>query len=92
MTEVEKRLIKAGDLATGAIRAENFPKWAKVTSLPDTDTTITHNVGTVPKFVLAVPAYDSGVFGSVATKSYTASTFVAKASVSGVDMYYAVVI
>jgi len=82
MTQIEKRVMAASD----------FPKWAKVTSLPDTDTTITHNLGKVPTLILAEPAYDSGVFGSVAVKhtSYTATTFVAKASASGVDMLYLV--
>jgi len=107
MTEVVKRLVKAGDLATGAIstvaisdyavssskiatgaiRGFHLAGYGTQSSLPDTDTEIAHNLGSTP-LVLATPAYDSGVSGYVMIKSRTASSFVAKASVSGVDMEY----
>jgi len=87
MTQTEKVLIKSGDLATGAIRGYNIAGYGTQSSLPDTDTEIAHNLGSTP-LVLATPAYDSGVEGYVMIKSRTASSFIAKASVSGVDMEY----
>ena len=77
-------------IATGALAAYQLVKYGKYSSLPDTDTEIAHNLGYVPSLVLVFPGYDSGVFGYVAVKDITASSFYAKASVSGVDLWYAI--
>ena len=58
-----------------------------VTALPDTDTTVVHRLGTTPKFVYLTPL-TTGVEGYGILSSKTATSIVARANVSGVDLEF----
>ncbi len=88
--KIDSYAVTKDKIATGALAAYQITQYGKYASLPDTATTITHNLGYVPSLVMVWPGYDSGVFGYVAFKDVTATTFTAQASVSGVDLHYAI--
>jgi len=67
-----------------------FEKSGSVTSLPDTDTEITHGLGLTPTTVFLEPL-TTGVEGFASESARSATSITIRASVSGVDVNWKVI-
>jgi len=81
---IPKPGVKPGERIT---QAKRLTYMGSVTALPDTDTTVAHELGTVPEFVYLTPL-TTGVVGYGILTAKTATSIVVRGSASGVDLEY----